>query len=261
MRKIFVLLSIVYCIGAQAQYRFTATVQTTTTNEFLQLGTFALEGIANAAIEWEGTSDDKYMFAPQLVFPFSMRNDAPNEFGRMKGGYARAFSAPWKHMGDYGISISGAWDHYDKPFGFYVGLGYKSNEVVFDDTDLNDRTHYISPEAGLRFKFGKQKGLYLEMGTSYDYAFSYKGGMHDYGKDAVNSGFCLNFGVGQWTSKGHFQLNLKLPMYNFYNKDFTPDNGMTFPFKNVDRSIGYISLIFRNIGDSGEKGVYLGPGY
>ena len=50
-------------------------------------------------------------------------------------------------------------------------------------------------------------------------------------------------------------------MYNFYNKDFTPDNGVTFPFKGVDRCIGSISLIFRNIGDSGEKGLYLGPGY
>lgn len=253
MKKFLVLLAILCSVGAQAQFRFSATVQTTTTNEFLQLGTCALESIANDEIDWGSTLNDKYKFAPKLIFPFSMRNDSPNEFGKMKGGYARAFAAPWKHMGDYGICISGAWDHYDKPFGFYVGLGYKSNEVVFDNTDLNDRTHYISPEAGLRFKFGTRKGLFLEMGTSYDYVFKYKGEMHNYSKDAVNSGFSINLGIGQWTNNGYCQLNLKMPLYNFYKKDYTPDNGITHPLRDVNRAIGYISIIFRNMSGYGEK--------
>lgn len=259
--RVLLLLSLCIGLSANAQYRFTATMQTSTSNEFLQIPTFFLEAMVNSILDWETTADDKYYFAPQLIFPFSMSNSAPDDFGTMRGGYARAFSAPWKHLGDYGIGLSGAWDHYDSPFGFYVGLNYKSREVAFKNEDRNDRAHYFSPEAGLRFKFGNQKGLFLEMGTSYDYAFKYKGEMHNYGKDAVNSGFSINLGIGHWTKNGYTQLNLKMPLYNFYNKDFTPDNGITHPFRGVDRAIGYISLIFRNYSDPGEKGIYLGPGY
>lgn len=246
-RKLLLIALCVNCIIANAQYRFTTTIKTVTTNEFLQLPTAFLEGLANIGLE--EVIGDKVMFAPQIVFPFSLRNSAPDEFGEMRSGYVRAFSAPWKYLGDYEAGISGAWDHYDKPFGFYLGVSYKSREVAFKDIDMNDRAHYISPEAGLRFRFGNTKGLFLEMGASYDYVFSYKGEMHNYDKEAVNNGFCLNLGVGQWTKNGHFQLNFKLPLYNFYNKDFTPDNGLSHPFNEVNRNIGYISLIFRNMSE------------
>jgi hypothetical protein len=262
MKKVLVFILCALIGGnIKAQYRFTATMQTSTSNEFIQLPTFLLEAMVNTILDWETTARDKYYFAPQLVFPFYISNSAPVEFGDMRSGYARAFSAPWKHLGDYGIGISGAWDHYDSPLGFYVGLNYKSREVAFEDDDRNDRAHYISPEAGLRFKFGQQKGLFLEMGASYDYAFKYKGEMHNYNKDAINNGISLNLGIGHWNKYGYTQLNFKMPLYNFYNKDFTPDNGITFPFGGVDRAIGYVSLIFRNYSDPGEKGIYLGPGY
>ena len=244
MKKIsLVTLLLMTCAFSRAQFHFTSTAKISTSNEFLQIPAFFLESIANVGI---GTATgDKILFAPQLIFPCAIRNEASDGFGEMKGGYARAFSAPWKYLGDYAIGISGIWDHYDTPFGFYFGLNYKSKEVVFKDVNRNDRAHYVSPEVGLRFKFGDKRGLLLEMGTSYDYVFKYKGGMHNYEKDAVNNGFCLNVGLGQWNSKGQCQLNFKLPIYNFYNKDFSPDKGLTYPFKDVDRNIAYISFLYR----------------
>ena len=245
MKKVFIsiMLCLMTSLVSKAQFHYTTTITTSTSNEFLQIPTFLLEGIANVGI---GTlTGDKILFAPQLIFPVSIGNSAPESFGDMRGGYARAFSAPWKHLGDYGIGINGAWDHCDKPIGFYIGINYKSREVAFKGTDLNDRAHYIAPEAGLRFKFGYEKGVYLEVGASYDYVVKYKGEMNDYGKDAVNNGVSLNFGIGRWNAKGPFQLNFKVPIYNFYNKDFTPDNGLTYPFKGVNRNIAYISFMYR----------------
>ena len=240
---ISILICFMTCLASKAQFSYTTTVTTSTSNEFLQIPAFILESIANVGI---GTiAGDKILFAPQLVFPCSIGNDASNDFGEMRGGYARAFSSPWEYIGDYAIGISGAWDHYDKPFGFYIGLKYKSKEVVFKDVNRNDRAHYVSPEVGVRFKFGDKHGLFLEMGTSYDYVFKYKGEMHDYGKDAVNDGFSINVGIGQWNSKGPCQLKFQLPIYNFYNKDFTPDKGMTYPFADVHRNIAYISFLYR----------------
>lgn len=233
-------------IALNAQYRFTTTVSTSSSNEYIQLASFLGEAIANVGLT--DLSYDKFMFSPQLVFPFSASNSAPESFGEMRGGYARAFSAPWKNVGDASVGISGAWDHYDKPIGFYIGLDYKTKEVAFKNEDKSDRAHYISPGAGIRFKFGKKEGLFLEMGAAYDYAFAYSGGVHDFDKKAVNSGIAANIGIGTWTSGGLFQLNIKLPCYNFYNKNYSPD-GVLKPFNNVSRNIGQISLIFRNTAD------------
>lgn len=238
--RVLLLFFVCIAVKANAQYRFTTTMQTSASNEYVQLTTFILEGLVN-----ELTEQEKYNFAPQLVFPFSMKNSAPYDYEIMRGGYARAFSAPWKHLGDYCIGISSAWDHYNNPFGFYVGLDYKSKEVVFRNENRNDRAHYISPEAGLRFKFGNNRGLFLKVGASYDYVLKYNGGQHNYEKNAVNSGISLNIGIGHWWNERSYLVNLTLPTYNFYNKDFTPDNGMSHPFKDVNRNIGYISLIFR----------------
>lgn len=230
------------------QYRFTTSLSTTTTNVWLQLPLLFVEtGLNTGIIQNKESRTDKFMFLPQLNFPVSLRNSSPDEFGIMRSGYARFLSAPWKHLGDYSVGFCGAWDHYDKPIGFYVGLSYKSKEVVFKDEDLNDRAHYVSPEVGLRLKFGDVKGLLLELGASYDYVFSYKGKMHDYTKDAVNCGFCANIGVGHWDENGYIELKFSAPLYNFYNTDFSPDNGVTKPLNDVHRNIGMISLIWRKL--------------
>lgn len=249
MKKTIGLLLLGICSSSvNAQYRFTTSLSTTTTNVWIQLPLlFAETGLNSGIFQNRESRTDKFMFLPQVNFPVSLRNSSPDDFGTMRGGYARAFSAPWKHLGDYSIGIFGAWDHYDKPTGFYAGLSYKSKEVVFKDEDLNDRVHYLSPEVGLRFKFGDVKGLLLEFGSSFDCAFSYKGKMHDYSKDAVNSGFCANIGIGHWDENGYIELKFSAPLYNFYNKSFSPDNGVTKPFNDVYRNIGVISLIWRKL--------------
>lgn len=240
---LLIMLFLVAGLPSKAQFHFTSTVKTSSTNEFLQIPAFFLESIVN--VGWGTVTGDKILFAPQLVFPRIIKNNAPAGFCQMKSGYARAFSAPWKYLGDYSIGISGNWDHYENPLGFYIGLNYNSREVVFEDADNNDRAHYLSPELGLCFKFGERNGFFMQLGASYDYVFKYNGGVHDYEKDAVNDGISLNVGIGLWDSKGPCQLNFQLPVYNFYNRDFTPDNGSTYPFKDVNRQIAYISFLYR----------------
>ncbi len=244
MKKLFLTI-FVYSLSMSmnAQYQFGVTLNASSTNAFFQVPAFIIENVANFGLE--KVSGNKILFEPMLVFPFSMTNKADTNFGEMKGGYARAFSAPWKYLGDYEFGINCSFDHYDRPIGFYIGASYKSREVVFKQIDLNDRVHYLSPEAGIRLKYGSEKGLLIELGAFYDYVFKYKGEVHNYDKNAINNGFGLHLGLGFWDKYGYRNLSVKFPMFNFYNKDFTPDNGQTYPFNNVDRKMGYIFVSYR----------------
>lgn len=240
MKKVlFISLLAVSCIISHAQNQFSVTVNATTTNYWVAtIGNALLSPINNHG------SDDEVLFSVgwNYKFPVSVANNAPDGFGEMRGGYARAFSTPWKRVGDYSIGVTGSWANVDTPVGAYAGVNYKSNEVVFKDDDRNDRTHYISPEMGLRFRLGEYRGLLIEVGAAYDAVLSYNGKYHDYSKDAVNSGICANMGIGLWGQSAAIVIRYSHPTYNYYNQDFTPDNGITFPFKGVNRKLGYISL-------------------
>lgn len=225
---------------SHAQDQFAINLNTYTTNYWLASAGYIL-------CRSFDSEDDELSFRPScdFIFPISINNNAPEGFGSMRGGYTRAFSAPWKWVGDYSIGLGGSWDNVSTPFGAYVGLNYKSNEVVFKDDDRNDRAHYFSPELGMRLRFGDGGGFLVEVGASYDMVLSYKGKYHDYSKDAINGGFCANMAIGIWGGSSSFVVKYSHPTYNFYNQNFTPDNGMTFPFKDVNRKLGYISLLFR----------------
>lgn len=78
------MLCLMTSLVSKAQFHYTTTITTSTSNEFLQIPTFLLEGIANVGI---GTlTGDKILFAPQLIFPVSIGNSAPESFGDMRGG-------------------------------------------------------------------------------------------------------------------------------------------------------------------------------
>lgn len=189
-----------------------------------------------------------FSYAPSIA----IENDAPTSFGKMKSGYARTFSNPIKRMGDCAIGLSGEYYFEETNFGLYGSLKYKSTEVSFKGTQLNDRARYFSPELGLRLRSGKgeDSGFTFGFSAAYDLMFKYKGNIHDYSKSAANSGFTGNVSLGIYSENGVFSIKYSMPFYNFYNNNYSPDGGTTLPFKDVDRKIGYITFsLLRNLND------------
>lgn len=229
------------CLASHAQDQFAITFNSHTTNYWLALATNLL------LAPFSPEDDEDFYFRPScdFIFPVSVENNAPNSFGEMRGGYTRAFSTPWKRIGDFRVGVGASWDNVNTPFGAYVGLNYKTNEVVFSDDNRNDRTHYFCPELGMKLRFGNGGGFLIETGASYDIAFAYKGKYHDYNKNAVNSGISIDMALGIWAGAASFVIKYTHPTYNYYNKEFTPDNGVSYPFADVNRKMGYISLVGR----------------
>lgn len=178
---------------------------------------------------------------------FSVSNNAPDDFGKMRNGYAQTFANPFKRIGDFGIGLS-IEDYSEIGIGYYTSLKYKSHEVAFKGTKLNDRARYISPEIGIRYTpsdIDRRSGITIGAGVSYDWMLKYRGKMHDYGNDAANSGFTASLSLGFCSREVEglsFSIKAGIPLYNFYNKDFSPDGGITHPFKDVDRQIGHFTF-------------------
>ena len=125
------------------------------------------------------------------------------------------------------------------PFGFRFKVAYDhQNFKAKKDKKVNDWTSFskdmIVPEAALKILFGKYRtseGMFvLSLGARYDYAFNAKG-LYD-GKDAVNNGFSgiIGFEVARPSEHVQIGLNYAIPFYKYFNEDFTPDGGMTYPY-------------------------------
>ena len=168
-----------------------------------------------------------------LVFPVGMGKDGIDCYGP----YHRAFSNPFKHIGDYAIGLDASF----KPskLGFYAGAFFKSQEVVFKQTDENIRGFYIQPRAGI--VIGGERHA-LEAGVFYDIVTGCKCSAANVKADTdmLKGGLGLDFGLS-YTSESRKQkiiLQFSMPLHNFFNPDFAGQQGLK-------RKVGYISLTRR----------------
>lgn len=139
-------------------------------------------------------------------FPIAINNSTNQNIGKMYLPYKKCFNWPWKELGDYNIGFDASYDIPTTPFGFYTGCDYKSVQVITDN--LDSRTHYVSPELGLRLKYNigsDDDGLLIEIGGSYDFPFSYKGDF-DNDMSAINGGFCAAASIGYFNRKSYNSL-------------------------------------------------------
>ena len=194
------------------------------------------------------------LFIPNIdiMFPVISENDTPEglPFGRMHSPYYRYWRNTFKRFGDFRLSYDLSFDFKNTPFGLYFGIGYRTTQVCMSES-VNNRVHYLAPEAGNRLKFGDTDyygGYFLiEVGGEYDKVLGYKGFIDR--KDAVNSGLSGRISVGGGAGATSYFLQYEHPFYNYFNNSYTPDGGITFPLENVKRKVGYISIGFRISGE------------
>ena len=242
MRRILAtaLLAVLMTANVAAQTgdsQWTLNTRAWSTNYF----TAAIYDIATAVVKHfafdENESDslwaERIIPMADMVFPVGMGKDGIDCYGP----YHRAFSNPIKHIGDYAIGLDASF----KPsvVGFYAGAYFKSQEVVFKQTDDNVRGFYVQPRAGLVLG-GKRHAL--EAGVFYDIVTGCKCSDANVNadKDMLKGGLGLDFGLS-YTSESRKQktiLQFSMPLHNFFNPDFAGQQG-------IKRKVGYISLTRR----------------
>ena len=115
--------------------------------------TTLLYNLAHSAVvhfAFDGNSTDSLIVesilpSSDLVFPIGMAKagfEAPMH--DIYGPYHRAFSNPFKRIGDYGIGLDMSW----KPvsIGIYAGAYFKSQEICFMPNDESLRGFYFQPD-------------------------------------------------------------------------------------------------------------------
>ena len=143
------------------------------------------------------------------------------------------------------------------PFGFRVKLSFEHENFKARDKKIKgDWTTFsknmIVPEGALKIQFGKYRtsdGIFiLSLGARYDYAINAKGLYND--KGTVNSGVSgiIGFEIGRPTS--HFQAggNYVIPFYDYFNKNYSPDGGITYPYANAKTSLKSTAEIYFRLG-------------
>lgn len=153
----------------------------------------------------------------------------------------------------YSIGYGVTYMSKELPLGFMLKVAYE--QQGFDARMKNEsdyikfRKQMIVPEAVLKIRFGKYRTsdqiFTLNLGASYDYALDAQG-FHD-GKETVNSGFTGIVGFAWGSPESHFQLggNWTFPFYDYFNTNYSPDGGRTYPQKNAKANPSVFDFFLR----------------
>lgn len=242
---LIVIMTVLLTAGASAQTKrsqFTVNTRAWSTNYWTTL----LYNLAHSAVvhfAFDGNSTDSLIVesilpSADLVFPIGMAKagfEAPMH--DIYGPYHRAFSNPFKRIGDYGIGLDMSW----KPvsIGIYAGAYFKSQEICFMPNDESLRGFYFQPRAGLVLGGNRHS---LEAGGFYDKVVGCGGTWEARNKEMLQSGWGLDFALSRTVAKGRHKtmLMFSMPLHNFFNTAYADGS-----LKNVHRRVGYIMLTHR----------------
>ena len=230
-------------INAQSHSDWTFNTRAWSTNYFTTLiYAIAKEGLVDLAFKSKSDSlwAERIIPTSDLVFPIGMgKKGFSHDNEPQPGGnniycpYHRAFSNPFKNIGDYAIGLDISY----KPgaLGLYGGAYYKSQEVIYKHTKDNVRGFYFQPRAGIVIG-GKDDQF--EAGVFYDMVTSCGGSIPGKDKDMLKSGWGLDFALVDVDKHGKTLLQFSMPLHNFFDTDYPGQQGLK-------RKVGYIMLTRR----------------
>ena len=242
MKKAFsiALLTVILAASATAQEsnsHFTFNTRAWTTNYWTDI----LFNIAQVAVVHWACDDDPIAEAiipdADLVFPVGIAREGFVGPYDIYGPYHRAFSNPFKQLGDYAIGLDASWKH--TGIGLYAGVYYKSQELCFIQDNQTLRGNYFQPRAGLIMGKGRKA---LEIGLFYDQVVSCGGTWNNPNKEMLQNGFGLDFALSLTNRDGNQKnlLTFSLPLHNFLNEAYA--GGL---LQGMNRRVGYIMLTHR----------------
>ena len=238
MKRFLAIVLLAFVISANAfaqkeECQWTLNTRAWTTNYFASL----IYDVATSFVKqfvFDDSVNDSLLFerlipASDIVFPIGMGKKGFDNTP-IFNPYHRAFSNPFKHLGNYGIGLDASF----KPsvVGIYAGAYFKSQEVVFKDTKDNLRGFYFQPRAGLVIGSNSHS---FEAGVYYDVVTGCGGSVDLHEKDMLKGGFGLDFAFSRTKNKNTTLLQFSMPLHNFFNTDYPGQQGLK-------RKVGYIML-------------------
>lgn len=137
------------------------------------------------------------------------------------------------------------------PVGFDFQVDYERKGMELKLSGANNYTSYskqmVTPTMLLKIRLGDYASNRLnpivEMGGSYDYAFSCKGDFTDI--NSINNGFSGIIGIGFVNTETHLSVILRYEhdFYDYFNQKFTPD-GTLCPYKDCKTAFSCLSVAF-----------------
>ncbi len=192
-----------------------------------------------------------------VMAPIGMAKEGFHDYNNIYGPYHRSFSNPFKHIGDWGVGA----DVFFMPsvVGIYTGVYFKSQEIVFKETNSNLRGFYLQPRIGL---MAGNDDIHIGAGVHYDAVTGCKGnlpilpapgsegrvetGPEVTDKDILLSGLGLDFSLsfGERDNGQRTVIEFSMPLHNFLNPDHDFPTSVTLE-KGMKRKIGYIMVTQR----------------
>lgn len=246
-RKVFVmaLLALMTVTTASAQSddsQWTLNTRAWSTNLFTtMIGAAANMLITDVILDSHGSDSltvDRILPFPSLVFPVGMKKDGFDDPYDIYGPYHRAFSNPFKHIGDYAVGLDISYQ--PSTIGFYAGAYFKSQEIVYKNEPRdgdNIRGFYFQPRAGL--SFGGAKSTF-EVGVFYDIPTGCTStSLANPDKDILKEGLGLDFAFTNFDKGDPTSLTLQfsMPLHDMFKENRGPGLGK--------RRVGYIMLTRR----------------
>lgn len=208
-------------------------------NVYLQLPATLANSFISAAL------DEDDAFGGSIRYDLFQVKNGNDKISIDKGSYWGFKSKDMFSNVQYGLKFG--WQPGLSPFGIYLSCAYQFNKfrAQFDpNIDQWDKfkMHSIRPGIGIRItpfiNLLEDDGWspILEIGTSYNCYFSCTA-PYDSDKSQFNSGMISTFGIGA-RFKENYSLTggVELYHYSMFNQGFSPDGGITHPYKDIKSS-------------------------
>lgn len=237
IKKILLGLAILLILApnkSHAQSGFFYGVNTASGNLWTTLGLGVIDGFLSAIPGF--STSTKYIY--QITAFKDAGERMPLYYGKIAGFSADDLFQNIKAGAKLG------WMGAYSPIGIYANFDYGHDRFetrfAYDNNLLKHRIHSFKAGIGIRFSPTTLFNTYwnilplLEVGTNYNWPFKYKGGYND-DINQLNKGTSMLISVGaeSYDSGVSILLGCEIPNYDFFNKDYTPDGGYTFPYANV----------------------------
>jgi len=205
-------------------------VNALSSNWYTGIGVNLIEGVVNALIGQPHTE-----FYLGLKYASMKDNGEKADF---KYGDPYGFTA-FDLFNDMEFGLKFGYLSPTSPIGVYakVNYGFKQFKTKFPyETDFQkNKVQSFIPGLGVRiqpFADGDEGGVFAEIQTSYVKRIKYDG-YNGNDLDQVNNGMRTAYSLG-WAGKNDVvQVGFEMDNFDFFNKSYSPDGGITHPYENI----------------------------
>lgn len=204
---------------------------------YMQVPTILLDALIGTAID----ADNNTLGGSLRFETFKLKNDDGSKINIDNGSYWGFKKKDMFRNFQYGLKFG--WQPELSPFGIYVTCAYQHRQFKAQFNPTTDdwsrfKLNYVRPGIGIRVTpcigLLEEEGWspIVEIGTAYNYNFKCSAPGEN-PKKQFNNGVTTSFGAGVRFESISITAGVEIDNYNLFNKNYTPDEGITYPYSGV----------------------------